>query len=153
MSSHIRYIARCGGGYYCGSSVAEIFRQLTGMKPKTQQEYVDAAKVAGAQLWIFKEPRQTPVYRSRYKKFCQYTGIGRYMGKKKPPKVAQIPMKQQPVGIDYGVVLNYALPKPKKGGIPYGGLQYKAVKPAGLAHPAQAGAEVPAYPAPDGDDF
>jgi len=81
MASHIRYVVKCGGGWYGGTDVLKVLSQYRGLPVKTRKEVIEAAQILHTPLWILREPRRIKVSRSRYKKICQALGLGKKVKK------------------------------------------------------------------------
>lgn len=91
MSSHIRYFMRCGAGTFAGARVKKYLTVNTGVPVKTVAEVAAAAKNLGVRLWILREPRKLHRGQSRYKRVCAYYGVGKFIKKRKPVFIHEIP--------------------------------------------------------------
>ena len=84
MSSRVRYLAQIDGYCYTGADARQRLSRA-GFAVVTRADMERAARLSGARLWIFREPRNLPVTKSRYKRLCQALGIGRSKKQKKVP--------------------------------------------------------------------
>lgn len=96
MSSRIRYIIQYDGGFFAGQRAKYWLEQYVAGCTKSLGEMKQAASLAPAKLWVFREPRGIRRSRSRYMKFCQMVGL--LPKKKKPakPMGLKFVLQQQP---------------------------------------------------------
>jgi hypothetical protein len=74
MASRLRYLLRYGGEYLVGTRAKAV---LSVFGPcKTLAEIKAAAAKVNGKVWVFREPRKVSRSRSRYKKICNYYGLG-----------------------------------------------------------------------------
>lgn len=82
MASKVRYVLKYGGSWYNGANVKKVLAQYSALsiKPVALNSVADviaAAKAVNAQLWVFREPRELPRKRSRYKSLCHVMRLSR----------------------------------------------------------------------------
>ena len=114
MSSRLRYAIKFRGAWYCGGTALRMLKEASGLAVTGIAAIKAAAQATGTPLWIFREPKGINYKQSRYKKLCNYCGMGH---RKQKPK-AQV----APKGFFYnGPPIQYGVHQPAgQARIPYG---------------------------------
>jgi hypothetical protein len=119
MASHIRYVVKCGGGWYGGKDVFNVLASYRGLPVKTRKEVIEAAQILHTPLWILREPRRIKVSRSRYKKICQALGLGKKV-KKQVVGYRAVPREAPLQAFQGEWAIPHAAPEPAPPGAIYG---------------------------------